>query len=223
MKFTKYILALAAVMAVSLSIAQAEVGYSVFANSGTAENLGTNNLIVPDQTSIQNPQGVPGQPVLSFLSCTAFAGTGGGSVVTTYYSTNKTVIVNTNTPGLTRTNIVNSTNGFTPNDIVLVQHLGNTLLRSQSEVLYVSTTQNTNQLVFTTAPAQTIAVGDIVYKETAGASINLSCLTATTTTIGNGAASGIAAGQRGIPWLLRVSSPGVGTNTIDAASVFWTP
>ncbi len=193
-----------------------ETRIELFASGGTAMNLGTNYVIVPSQSANG------GTPVVTYLAIRAFSGASINSTFAAYYSTNQTVITLTNTTGLERTNIVASTNGFAPGQLVVWQHNGQNALalRNQYEMLKVSTIQNTNQIVFDTAPVNPCQVGDTINQETVGPTIVPTSLTSTATTF---TGEGIVSGQPGEPLLLLLSSAGLGTNTIDAVNVKFVP
>lgn len=200
----KYIIGLLAVFAVISANAAVE-DFVVFSTGGTAVNLGTNYVIIPSQSRSG------GAPVIKGLTCRVSIT--GGATLQAFYSTNQTTIVATNVIGLERTNFVGSTNGFTGGQALVVYHARNTP-RTAYEYLLVSTTQNTNQLVFASAPVTPIQVGDTINGETVGASIAIvSSVTANTAFT-----TPIFSGQQKEPLLVTLQQVGSAsaTNTIDS-------
>lgn len=176
-----------------------------YAGGGTAVNLGTNYVIIPTQSKNG------GQPVIRGLTCRVLLT--GGATLQSYFSTNQTVITATNILGQERTNFVVFTNGFTGAQAVVIQHLKQPP-RLQYEYLLVSTTQNTNQIVFASAPVTPIQIGDIINAETTGASIAI----VNSGTANTAFTSPIFAGQEGEPFLITLQQAGSAsaTNTIDS-------
>ena len=202
--------------------------FNVFSTAGTAVNTGTNYAIIPGEGFLN-----AGNTVVTFLSCRVLCTAGG--TLQSYYSTNKTYIVNTNgyTPSLpnlgSTTNYVASTNGLAANTICVLSHLNPANYRQADEYVVVSSFPapilTTNALgnvltalpvVFTTAPVWPVNPGDILYQETAGASISIAnqgVITPTTLT-----GPGILEGGKQKPFLLVLSSAANATNTIDSAT-----
>lgn len=202
---------------------QAQQAPSQYATTGTAVNSGTNWLVIPAES------GLYGTPVLTFLSVNALST--GSPALQQYINTNNptgacATFNLTNSPGLTTTNFVTSTNGFTPPYWAVIHHQ-NQPLQVQDEAVYVLShpaTLSTNgagnisyPLQFQNAPLINPQPGDSLYVyQVKGAAINFSSSTSPATPISG---PGILTGQSKQPMLLVIQSGSTaGTNTINAAN-----
>lgn len=114
MKFNKVLIGLAA-LAVSVINLQAIDTFNSFSTAGTAINAGTNYAIIPGE-GFNNPSGSSsaGNTVLNFLNASGLSTN--AITLTSYYSTNRTVIISTNSLGVNNGVI---TTGGTTNYVVL--------------------------------------------------------------------------------------------------------
>jgi len=199
----KYLIIIALVLGAISS--KAQTGFPAFAAGGTRQN-GTNFVVVPSQTTLPNAQ-----PLVTYLSAT---GTNTAAVLNFWFSTNQTKVLFTNNA---TTITVGSTNGFTANTVIVVQHSGlNALLdRVQYERLQVSSVANTNQIVLVNAPLNTIQTNDVVYQETLMSSLPIGNATVTLT------GPGVVSGFRGKPWL--IDEGGSTNTTINAINIQFNP
>lgn len=197
----KTIIATVSVFAVSLG------AFAQFATPGTAINAGTNYAVIP---------ATGGTPLLTYLNMNALAASG-TVTLTSYVSTNNTIMKGVNS---TTTLNVNSTNGFTAGQWVVIEHgaVSNPRLRNEAAIISSVNANGTN-IVLATAPVTACAAGDNVRAQIANATIPLAS-SATAREI-NGA--GIISGDKNRPLLLTLVGSAASTNTINAASVSYVP
>ena len=192
MKHIKKLLALAVLMVAGFTVHAQVSGYAI----GGAKQTGTNFAVIP--------QGF-GTPTVTFISAT---GTNANAALNYYYSTNVTQATAANT---TTTNFVGSTNGFSANKVVLLYHAALNP-HVAYERLIVSASQNTNQIVFTAAPATAVASGDSFYLETVAGTIPVG-----NATIALGSGFGVATGDANKPLLIdEGGSTNTTINTVNA-------
>jgi len=177
---TSMALALCALFAMPLSAADA---IPAFAGGGT--DVGT-NLCYAVVSANGKDQGTP---VVTFLSATSDL----SSSAVTFYSAGTPTYANY--VSTTTSCPVASTNGFAANDVIIIRHVA----ADTYERRIVDTFTSATNLTVTVAPTTALAVGDLVYKATAGGTIPVGNTTLTL----NGA--GIYAGQKGKPLLLEVN------------------
>lgn len=172
----------------------------------------TNSAIIPAWGAA--PNGISPAPRLTFINVT------GNSTFASlqFYTCTNYVKLSTNggvglgTFSASSNTIAGSTNGFNLDRVVVLRHSAN----ETYERLLLKPPQNTNQIVFATAPAVTPIEGDYLYQMTAGATIPVN-----STNTSNGGASltisgGFYTGQSKIPCLVDIIA-GSGTNaTINA-------
>ena len=208
MKFIKTILTLG-LLAVGLTVHAQNIGFSAFCAQGTAINAGTNYAIIPADSK------TGGEPSVTYINVNSLSVN--PCAVATYVSTNQTTAIATNT---TTTNTVASTNGFYVGNWVVIQHL-QSIPRFRNEACLVSALQNTNQIVFASAPTTAVAAGDIINAEIPSGSIPLTSST-TAREISN--SGGVFTGQRLEPLLITaVATGGVGTNTLNVVNSGFLP
>jgi len=199
---------------------------NIYSTSGTSVNLGTNYALIPP--CFLNG----GVPTVTFLAIRDFGVT---NTLTSYYSTNFQAILSTNSPAyggiaaMSSTNLVNNTNGFSAGTVCVLYHLSPINWRQACEYVTVAGVQasisstnanglvTTNEvLVFNQTPAYTINPGDMIYQETAGATI--AAVGASTLPALTWSGVGVTAGDKEKPFLLLLQSTGIGTNLIDGVT-----
>lgn len=177
--------------------ARADLGYSQYSTFGTQFNSSVTNYAV-----ISNNSRNGGDPIITYFSATSDLSS---SKLQFYSVTNQTSEAN-GTTNSTTTCTVNSTNGFTPAQFVVIEHIrGDTY-----EFDTVNTVQNTNQIVLNVAPLNPVLPGDNIYVENAVGYIPIG---ATTVSV-NGV--GIYSGKRNKPLLLTLT--GTSSDSINAVS-----
>ena len=204
----KILLSVLAMLVVTAAFAQ-DRGYYGFATPGTALNLGTNYVILP-ANSVNGSE-----PIVTYINYTTFAAS--GSYITNYYSMTNSFCTAVQNAGTT--NFVFATNGFAAGQWVVITHLAMPP-RVRNEAALIVTVQNTNQVITATASTTATAVGDVLYAMLPGPVIPVSQLT-TGPTVASINGTGIITGQRERPWLMVVSSTGVGTNYFNTVNAIY--
>jgi len=167
----------------TLSALAAPESYTVYAGGGT--DVG--NTISYAVVSARSENG--GAPVVTYVSATSDKS---GSVVQ-FYSVDTNQVATTASTATVYLP-VSATNGFASGDIIVIRHM-----TSDTYEKRILTAFNTNGvLILTAAPGTATAVGDLIYKVTAGGTIPVGAATATLY------GEGIYAGQKGKPLLLEV-------------------
>ncbi len=199
-------------VALALTIAvttYAVIGYSPYTQySTTGTALGGSaltNYAIIGAYSANN-----GTPVVTYLNAIAASGS---ATVQVYSCTNQTTALAATTN--TRTNYVQSTNGFSIGTVVVVRHSAND---TYERLLCAAPPASTN-IAFQSDPVTALASGDIIYQQTTGATIGVVTNIGGTLNSGwivNLNGPGIVSGQRSRPLLLDMVS-GAGTNAVIRA------
>jgi hypothetical protein len=156
-----------------------------------------------------------GAPVVTFLDAQAV---GTAAFVQFYDCTNvaKATAATTNT----RTNAVNTTNGFTTGTVVVVRHMTN----DTYERLLCTASPAAGQIAFVSDPVTALRAGDLIYQQTATGKIPINTTNAgSTISVTRITGRCIYAGKPGVPLLADVVTA-TGTNgVINAMSAVIEP
>ena len=211
-----FLIGLALCVGVITSKAQ---GFYSFATPGTAIGTGTNYVIIPGESGAQvnnsQSRATTFEPIVTYYSARCLDNASSGTLAS-YISTNSSSCLSNSTTTI----YVNSTNGFLAAAWYVIHHTANEA-RFADEAVFVTTLQNTNQLVANTTPLYTVAAGDNIYQETLSAATILTSQAASSTQVG----PGIFTGQKSKPFLLLLTPTGggAGTNTIDGCNATIAP
>lgn len=171
----------------------------------------TNNATTLATVIVPNNSANGGAPVVTFVS---YAGDNATNTLQAYKATAMTqaaYVTNTTT-----TLSVIQTNGFASGDVIIIKHTTAGQVSYERRVLTTMTTAT--NLVTTVAPAQQVAIGDLIWRvtKTGVASYPVGN---TTNTLSN--AAGVISGQRNTPLLIEVT--GATSGQLTAVSGFFAP
>lgn len=210
MKLTKILLTILCLLLVVVTArAIPPASYNVYATTGAFFGGGSlsNSAIIGAFTKNG------GAPVLTFLNASALHAS---ATVQFYSCTNFTDAKEATTN--VRTNYVGSTNGFSVNTVVVVRHLA-----TDTYERLVMAPPNTTNIVFASDPATPLAVGDLIYQQTAGGTIQVATNNVANNFTINLLGDGIYSGTPGRPLLIDCITA-VGTNgQIKAVSAKFVP
>ncbi len=172
--------------------------YSQYATTGVNQDAaGLTNYAVIGAYSANN-----GTPVVTYLNAVASSA---AATVQFYKCTNFTTAKSATTN--TRTNTVQSTNGFSAGTVVVVRHVSND---TYERLVCLAPPASTN-IAFASDPVSALAIGDFIYQEQTNGVIGVVTNTAASAYIINLVGDGIFSGQKGYPLLLDMIG-GAGTN-----------
>lgn len=201
---------LAALFAIALTGPTA-MGQAFNDNLNVFSLAATNNATTLAHVIVPNNAANGGAPVVTFLS---YAGDNSTNTLQAYkataltqaaYSTNVTVTLS-----------VIQTNGFASGDVIIIKHTTPGAISYERRVLTTMTTAT--NLVTTAAPAQAVAVGDLIWRVTKSGVASYP-VGNTTNTLSN--AGGVLSGQKGTPLLIEVT--GAASGQLTAVSGFFAP